>query len=114
MKPIADALLATVQNRAELFGVELQMEKHRLVEAIVCAAAVAAFGMVALSPVTFAVVILFWENSRLAALAGLSVLYLLGTVLMWRAWQARLKVRSAFACPLDELKMDHASLGVET
>jgi len=110
LKRIVDTLLATAQNRVELFAVELQEEKCRLVEAILCAAAVAAFGMMTLSLVTFTVVILFWENGRLAALGGLSVLYLIGTALAWRALQARLRARSAFAGTLDELKKDRACL----
>ena len=110
LKRILDTLLATVENRVELFGVELQEEKCRLVEAILCAAAVAAFGMMTLSLLTFTVVIQFWENGRLAALGGLCVLYLVGTALAWRALQARLKARSAFAGTLDELKKDRACL----
>ena len=111
LKRILDTLLATAQNRVELFAVELQEEKWRLVEAILCAATVAAFGMMTLSLVTFTVVILFWENGRLAALAGLSVLYLIGTALAWRALQSRLKARSAFAGTIEELKKDCAGLG---
>ena len=110
LKRILDTLLATAQNRVELFAVELQEEKCRLVEAILCAAAVAAFGMMTLTLVTFTVVILFWENGRLPALAGLSVLYLVGTALAWHALQSRLKARSAFAGTLDELKNDRACL----
>jgi uncharacterized membrane protein YqjE len=92
----------------------LQEEKCRLVEAILCAAAVAAFGMMALSLLTFTVVVLFWESGRFAALTGLSVLYLLGTALAWRALQSRLKARSAFASTLDELKKDRACLETNT
>jgi uncharacterized membrane protein YqjE len=110
LKRIADTLLATAQNRVELFATELQEEKCRLVEAMLCAAAVAAFGMMSLTLVTFTVVILFWEDGRLAALAGLSVLYLTGTALAWRALQSRLKARSAFAGTIDELKQDRACL----
>ena len=105
-----DALLATTHNRVELFAVELQEEKCRLVEAILCAAAVVAFGLMSLSLVTFTVVVFFWENGLLPALAGLSVLYLLGTALAWRALQSRLKARSAFADTLAELKKDRSCL----
>lgn len=108
-----DALLATTQNRIELFAVELQEEKCRLVEAILCAAAVVAFGVMALSLVTFTIVVLCWENGLLAALAGLSVLYLAGTALAWRALQARLKSRGAFADTLDELKKDRSCLDTD-
>lgn len=105
-----DALLATTQNRVELFAVELQEEKCRLVEAILCAAAVVAFGLMALSLLTITVVVLCWENSLLPALAGLSVLYLLGTALAWRALQLRLKAKSAFADTIEELKKDRSCL----
>ena len=69
LKRILDTLLATAQNRIELFAVELQEEKCRLVEAILCAAAVMAFGMMTLTLVTFTIVVFFWENGRLPALA---------------------------------------------
>ena len=113
LKRILDTLLATAQNRVELFAVELQEEKCRVVEAMLCAAAVAAFGMMTLSLVTFTVVLLFWENGRLPALAGLSVLCLVGTALAWRALQSRMKTRSAFAGTLDELKKDRSCFGTD-
>ena len=113
LKRIVDTLLATAQNRVELFAVELQEEKCRVVEAMLCAAAFAAFGMMALTLVTFTVVILFWENGRLVALAGLSVLCLVGTALAWRALQSRMRSRSAFAGTVDELKKDRTCLGME-
>jgi uncharacterized membrane protein YqjE len=113
LKRILDTLLATVQNRVELFAVELQEEKCRLVEAMICAAAVAAFGMMTLTLLTFTIVILFWENGRLPALACLSVVYLAGTALAWRALQTRLKARSAFADTLNEIKKDRVCLGTD-
>jgi uncharacterized membrane protein YqjE len=113
LKRVSDTLLASVLNRIELFAVELQEEKCRLVEAMLCAAAVAAFGMMTLSLVTFTIVILFWENARLPALAGLSVLCLVGTALAWRGLQSRLKAQSAFADTLDELKKDRSCLGTD-
>ncbi len=108
-----DALLATTHNRVQLFAVELQEEKCRLVEAILCAAAVVSFGLMALSLVTITVIVLCWEKGLVPALAGLSTLYLLGTGLAWRALQARLKARSAFASTLDELKKDRSCLETE-
>ena len=103
LQRILDTLLATAQNRVELFAVELQEEKCRLAEAILCAAAAAALGMMTLTLVTFTVVILFWENGRIPALVGLSMLYLVGTALAWRALRSRLKARSAFTGTLEEL-----------
>jgi uncharacterized membrane protein YqjE len=113
LKRILDTLLATAQNRVELFAVELQEEKCRVVEAMLCAAALASFGMMTLSLLTFTVVILFWENGRMIALGGLSMLYLVGTTLAWRALQSRLKAGSAFAGTVEELKKDRACLGTD-
>lgn len=110
LKRILDTLLATAQNRIELLTVEWQEEKCRVVEALLCAMAVAVFSIMALTLGTFLLVAFFWENGRLAALGGLSVLYLIGAVLAWRALQSRLKARSAFAGTLDELKKDRACL----
>ncbi|MBI3869821.1 MAG: phage holin family protein [Verrucomicrobia bacterium] len=110
LKRILDTLLASAQNRVELFAVELQEEKCRVVEAILCAAAVAAFGMMTITLGTFTVVILFWEHGRLVALAILSAVYLVGTVLAWRALQSRLKAESAFAGTVEELKKDRECL----
>jgi uncharacterized membrane protein YqjE len=110
LKRILDTLLATAQNRVELFAVELQEEKCRLIEAILCTAAVAACGMMTLSLATFTIVVLFWEQGRLAVLGGLCALYLLGTVLAWRALQKRLKARSAFADTLGEIRKDRECL----
>lgn len=110
LKRVLDTVLATAQNRVELFAAELQEEKFRLVEAVLCAAALVAFGMMTLSLVTFTIVILFWENGRLAALVGLSVVYLIGTALAWRGLQSRLKKHSAFAGTIGELKKDRSCL----
>ena len=113
VKRIGDTLVSLVQNRVELFAVELQEEKCRLVEAILCAAAVAAFGMMTLTLVTITVVVLFWENGRLAALMGLSGFYLLVTAWAWRELQKRLKSRTTFAGTLGELKKDRSDMSAE-
>ncbi len=113
LRRILDTLLATAQNRVELFAVELQEEKCRLVEAILCTAAVAACGMMTLSLATFTIVVLFWEKGRLAVLGGLCGLYLVGTALAWRALQKRLKARQPFADTLGELNKDRACLKTE-
>lgn len=110
LKRVLDTLLAIGQNRVELFAVEMQEEKHRLAEAILCATAVAGLGLMTLSLVTFTIVVLFWENGRLPALVTLSFLYLAGTGFAWRALRARLDRGGAFAETIAELKKDRACL----
>jgi uncharacterized membrane protein YqjE len=113
LKRVLDALLATVQNRVELISVELQEEKCRLVEAILLAAGVAAFGILTLTLLTFTLVALLWDTARMVALVGLSVTYLAVTVAAWRALQARLRSPAAFAGTLEELKKDRSCLGTD-
>jgi uncharacterized membrane protein YqjE len=110
LKRIVDTLLATAQHRIELLAVEWQEEKCRLMEALLCAVALAVFSIMTLTLATFLLVVVFWENGRLFALGGLIVLYLSGAMLAWRALQTRMKARSAFAGTLDELKKDRECL----
>jgi len=109
-KRVIDTLLATAENRIELFAVELQEEKCRMVEVLLCVGAVAALALMALTMITLTVVFLFWETERLAALGVLSLLYLLGTTLAWRALGGRLRTHSPLAGTLSELRKDRACL----
>ena len=110
LKKTLDAVLRTVENRVELLSVELQEEKCRLVEALLCVAAVVTFGMMALTLITFTLVAVFWENGRIPVLVGLCVVYLVIAGLAWRALQTRLKARSAFSGTLEEIKKDRECL----
>src|SRR5712692_8982606 len=97
VRRILDGGLAIIQNRLELFAVELRQEKCRLVEAIIWVAAVVVFGIMTLTLLTLAVIILFWEQERVAALLVLSGLYLLGTFVALRKLRAKLAESSAFS-----------------
>ena len=112
-KRILDTLLASAENRVELFAVELQEEKCRLVEALICAAAATAFGLMPLTLVTFTIVILVWEDGRVVALTLLSALYLACAILAWRGLQKRLKNTTGFSATLGELRKDRACLPPE-
>jgi len=110
---ILEGGLAIVQNRLELFAVELRQEKCRLVEAIIWVAAVVVFGIMTLTLLTLAVIILFWEQERVAALLVLSGLYLLGTFVALRKLRAKLAVSSAFSGTVGEIKKDRECLRSE-
>src|SRR6266513_2935180 len=85
LKRLLDGSLATLQNRIELFAVELHEEKCRLIEVIILAAALVALATVTLALVTLTIVVLLWDNARVAALITLSVIYLGTTVFVCRA-----------------------------
>jgi|ERR1051325_711965 uncharacterized membrane protein YqjE len=110
LRRAADGALATVQNRAELFAVELHEEKCRLVDAMLWGAAVVALGMMALTVVTFTIVVLLPDEARVVALIILSCAYLGGTGFAWRGLNERLKKRTALSGTLAELEKDRECL----
>ena len=110
LKRILDTLLAGAQNRIELFVVELQEEKCRFVEIVICLAALVALSMMALMLITFAIVIMFWDGYRLTSIGVLTGFYLIGAGIAWRALQTRLNSRAAFADTLEEMRKDLACL----
>lgn len=110
LKRLGDRAVGTVQNRLELFAIELKEEKCRIIQAILLVSAVIALGVTTLALLTFTVVILFWENGRVTALCGLSGLYILATVLALRSLRRLLTTGPAFEGTLEELKKDRACL----
>jgi uncharacterized membrane protein YqjE len=109
-KRLADLTLATAHTRIELFAVELQEEKCRLIQSLVLAAAAIALGVTALTLVTITLVVLFWENGRVPALCVLSGLFVIATVLVIRTLKKLVESGPGFASTLAELKKDRACL----
>lgn len=110
-----DTLLATVQNRLELFAVELQEEKCRLIEALVWAAAVIFLAIMAVTMLTLTVAflagMLFGDAALLWVLAGFTLLYATVACGAYRALKQRLCNRPLpFAETIAELKKDRECL----
>ena len=92
LRALGDGLLASVQNRLELFSVELQEEKFRLIQTFVWISAAVFTGMMALTFVSLTLVYLFWASARLAVLGGLAVFYagaLVAIIIAFRRFIAR-------------------------
>jgi uncharacterized membrane protein YqjE len=107
-KRLADLTLATAQNRVELFAVELQEEKCRLIQSLLLAAAAIALGVTALTLVTITVVVLFWENGRVPALCVLSGLFIVASFFVFRALNKLVASGPGFGSTLAELEKDRA------
>ncbi|SRR6266404_2235753 len=108
---LLDTALAAVQNRLELFSVELKEEKVRLVELVLWTAAAVLFAVMALTVLTVAVVFLFWEGARGYVLAVLGLVY--STAAVWSFVKLRNKLKKEalpFAESLSELKKDRSCL----
>ena len=75
LRRMLDTALSTVQNRVELFAVELQEEKSWLVSTLLWAAAMIFFCGLAIILVLATIVYLAPESWRLWVLAGLVVVF---------------------------------------
>jgi uncharacterized membrane protein YqjE len=103
--------LATIaRNRIELLLVEMQEERTRLIDVLLLSAAATACGLMALIMVSFTLVVVFWDEHRVAVLASLSVIYLVSAALGFRQLNIRLKTWQAFPDTLAEFKKDCAWL----
>ena len=109
-KRFARRLLTIGENRFELLMVEVQEERERLLRAILLALGVAAFGLLAGVSLTGAIVVLFWELSRVAALLVLTGLYGATAVCLYRRLTLLLRGWQNLPATLDQLRKDRACL----
>jgi uncharacterized membrane protein YqjE len=111
LRALTDGLLASVQDRLELFAVELHEEKFRLIQIIVWISAAIFAGGMALTFASITLVYLFWDSARLTVLGGLTLLYtgaLVAVVVAFRRYLARQP--RPFAASLQEIKQDRACI----
>ena len=107
-KRLADLTLATAHNRVELFAIELQEEKCRLIQALLLSATAIALGLTALTLLTITIVVLFWEDGRVPALCVLSALFVASTAFVIHALRKCLANGPGFKSTLAELEKDRA------
>lgn len=115
LRNLGDGLLAIVQERIKLFGIELQEEKLRLVQIFIWISAAIFTGMMAITFGSIALVYLFWESARLAVLLGLTALYsgaLVVIVLAFRRYLSR--QRHPFDATLGEFEKDRECIRKKT
>jgi uncharacterized membrane protein YqjE len=108
---LGDGLLATVQDRLELFSVELQEEKFRLIQTFLWISAAVFTAMMAITFASLTLVYLFWESARLTVLGGLTLAYLVALaaiILALRRFIARQP--SPFAATRQELGEDRTCI----
>jgi len=110
-RALGDVLLATVSDRLELFSLELQEEKFRLIRIFLWISAGIFAGMMAVTFASLTLVYLFWESARLAVLGGLALFYataLVAIIIAFRRFLARQP--QPFAATLQEIKEDRACI----
>lgn len=75
LKRFGGALLGLLQNHLELLGIELQEEKGYAFRLFLFASLCLLFGLLLLIGLSAAVVVVFWDSHRLAAILGLCLAY---------------------------------------
>jgi uncharacterized membrane protein YqjE len=114
LKRLASTLTSIVSTRLELLASELQEERLWLTQMSLYALfAIFCFGM-GLLLLTIFVVVLFWDDHRLAVLGGLCILFIVLGALM--ANILRVKARSRpklFSVSIAELSKDREQLDVD-
>jgi uncharacterized membrane protein YqjE len=85
LRRICDSLLALAQSRLQLFALELQGEKLRLVDTLLWLGAGLAFGGLGLLLGAAALALYLWETARFAGLLAMTgVLVGAAAVILWR------------------------------
>jgi uncharacterized membrane protein YqjE len=115
LKRMADTAIRLAENRLELFVVELQEEKTRVIHALMWACAALFLAAMALIVLTFALVVVFWDHVllRFVMISVLFVAYAGGAAFCYWMLRGRLAAASApFQSTLQEFKKDRACLNV--
>ncbi len=105
LRRLVRTLAAVLQNRVELFAVELHEERHRLVEVLVLAGGALVLGTLAVVIFSGVLICLFAEPYRIYAALGLGVLYLGSAVILVFRLKRRLTAEP-FAETLNQIKKD--------
>lgn len=111
VRRIGANVLDLARTRLELAAIELQEGAQRLLGYLAWAVAAAVLGLFALGLVILFVLVLFWDTHRLAAVGGMAVLFILGTLFAVMKLRAGLAARPPMLpATLAELRKDAAAL----
>jgi len=111
VRQLLDTGLAAVQNRLELFVVELKEEKCHVIEILIWASAAIVLGLMAITTATFTIVFLVAESARVFVLAGFCLFYILSAVGAFLGLKKRLKDQpQPFAESVSQIKKDRECL----
>jgi uncharacterized membrane protein YqjE len=106
-KTVCDA----VENRLELFLIELKEERLKLFAVLLLAAAGVVCLLMTLVMVTLTVVVIFWDTHRLLVLSLATAAYAGMAVAAFIALRVRLQRWQAFSATLDQIKKDRSCFG---
>ena len=115
LRVLGDGLMAGLQDRLELFSLELREEKFRLIRTFFWVSAAIFTDMMAIIFASLTVVYLFWANARLAVLGGLTALYAAALVAIIIAFRRHLaRQPGLFDATLQEIGEDRACIRTDS
>ena len=107
LRGLTDSILALLQNRLELFGVEIQEQKERLLRVLIWTAVVVFLGNMTAILLTLTIVVLAGEKARGPVLIGLTLVYLAGAIAAILALRKEMRsVPPALSETIAEIKKD--------
>lgn len=111
LQSLGDSLLGTAHDRLQLFSLELQEEKYRLIQILLYTAGAVLAGIMALTFASLTLAFVFWPTARLAVLGGLTVFYLVALLVLVVSFRRFLKTMPRpFDATIAELKEDRACI----
>lgn len=107
LRSICDSGIALLQNRVELFSVELEEQKIRLVRLLALVAAAVFLANTAVLAITVTIIVVVGNRARVPVLIGLCVLYSGAAVAAFLALRKELKEGpEPFEGTISEIKRD--------
>lgn len=103
-------LIAIGHNRFQLFLVEAQEERNRLVDMVFLGIVTAALGLLSALAFSAAIVVLFWHYSPVGVLAILGSIYMLAALILCRQLLALRHNPPTLQATLDQLQKDRECL----
>jgi len=111
LRRMGDSLLALAQSRLQLFALELQSEKLRLMDLLLWLSLAVALGAVGLIVGTVALAIYLWETARYAGLLLVAGVFVgAAVVIVWRLRKGIRRGPMPFAETIGEFRKDRACL----
>ncbi|MFG0380552.1 phage holin family protein [Pseudomonas sp. zbq_18] len=111
LKKLGGTLFGLAQGHLELIAIELQEEKSRSFRLLLFSGLSLIFGLLVLLGLSAVVLIAFWEDYRLHAAMGLSLLFLVALALcVGKAKSLARAGQSPFQATLEELARDKERL----
>ena len=110
-KTFVATLIAIIGTRLEIAAGELEEERLRLSGIVAYAAMVFLFAALGLIFLSLLIVVVFWDEHRIAALSGIVLVYALLALIAGLRLRKRLSQKSRlFSVTVDELRKDEERL----